>query len=242
MRTGVLSLAVFLFVTATGCIREPATPVEVVERPYEPIPEPTTERDVVVASDDTQEDSEQPDSPDVAPPPDAAGAPAAGSPASGAAPASGSPGAAAAAAGSPGAAGSPAPGAVAGSPAPDNAAPLAALPAPAAAPAPKHALAAHAAPAVRFYPPDPVLFRIGAGYGALGLIDFAPCRGQGLEKGYLHMRVTFRHSGRVVRASVERPAPPPDGALQCIAQQLQATMVPSFDGEDVTLSKSYFVN
>jgi hypothetical protein len=93
-----------------------------------------------------------------------------------------------------------------------------------------------------FRPPDPVLFRLGAGYGVLGQIDFAPCRGQGLDKGYLHMRVTFRHSGRVVRASVERPAPPPDEALQCIAEQLQLAMVPVFDGGDVTLSKSYFVN
>jgi hypothetical protein len=100
-----------------------------------------------------------------------------------------------------------------------------------------------AAPAPRtLIPADPVLFRIGAGYGALGLVDFAPCREQGLDKGYLHVRVTFRHSGRVVHAIVERPAPPPDEALQCIAEQLQLAMVPVFDGDDVTLSRSYFVN
>jgi hypothetical protein len=99
------------------------------------------------------------------------------------------------------------------------------------------------APAPRsLIPPDPVLFRLGAGYGALGQVDFAPCRDQGLVKGYLHMRVTFRHSGHVVRATVERPAPPPDEALQCIAERLQLAMVPVFDGDDVTLSKSYFVN
>jgi hypothetical protein len=99
------------------------------------------------------------------------------------------------------------------------------------------------APAPRvLVPPDPVLFRLGAGYGALGQVDFAPCREQGLDKGYLHMRVTFRHSGHVVRATVERPAPPPDEALHCIAEQLQLAMVPVFDGGDVTLSKSYFVN
>jgi hypothetical protein len=98
-------------------------------------------------------------------------------------------------------------------------------------------------PATRpLIPPDPVLFRIGAGYGALGQVDFAPCREQGLDKGYLHVRVTFRHSGRVVHAIVERPAPPPDEALHCIAEQLQLAMVPIFDGDDVTLSKSYFVN
>ncbi len=89
---------------------------------------------------------------------------------------------------------------------------------------------------------EPVLFRLGAGYGALGQVDFAPCREQGLDKGYLHMRVTFRRSGRVVHAIVERAAPPPDGALQCIAEQLQLAGVPVFDGEDVTLSRSYFVN
>jgi hypothetical protein len=91
-------------------------------------------------------------------------------------------------------------------------------------------------------PPDPVLFRIGAGYGVLGQVDFAPCREQGLGRGYLHVRVTFRHNGRVVHAIVERPAPPPDEALHCIAEQLQLAMVPVFDGDDVTLSKSYFVN
>jgi hypothetical protein len=91
-------------------------------------------------------------------------------------------------------------------------------------------------------PPDPVLFRIGAGYGALGQVDFAPCREQGLDKGYLHVRVTFRRNGRIVHAIVERPAPPPDEALHCIAEQLQVAMVPVFDGDDVTLSKSYFVN
>jgi hypothetical protein len=99
------------------------------------------------------------------------------------------------------------------------------------------------APAPRpLIPPDPVLFRLGAGYGALGQVDFAPCRDEGLGKGYLHMRVTFRHSGHVVRAIVERPAPPPDEALHCIATQLQLAMVPVFDGDDVTLSRSYFVN
>jgi hypothetical protein len=91
-------------------------------------------------------------------------------------------------------------------------------------------------------PPDPVLFRLGAGYGALGQIDFAPCRELGLVKGYLHMRVTFRRSGRVVRATVERPAPPSEEALHCIAERLQLAMVPTFDGDDVTLSRSYFVN
>jgi hypothetical protein len=90
--------------------------------------------------------------------------------------------------------------------------------------------------------PDPVFFRLGAGYGALGRIDLSPCRDQGLEPGYLHLRVTFRSSGRVVRAAVERPAPPPSEALLCIGEQLQMAMVPGFDGGDVTLSKSVFVN
>jgi hypothetical protein len=92
-------------------------------------------------------------------------------------------------------------------------------------------------------PPDPMFFRIGAGYGALGQIDFGACRDEGLGPGYLHVRATFHHtSGRVVRASVERPAPPPVEALQCIGEQLRLAMVPVFDGADVTLSKSYFVN
>jgi hypothetical protein len=92
-------------------------------------------------------------------------------------------------------------------------------------------------------PPDPVPFRLGAGRGALGRLDLAPCREQGLPQGYLHVRVTFRHNGRVVHAAVESPASPPDEALSCIGEQLQTVaMVPAFDGGDVTISKSYFVN
>jgi hypothetical protein len=90
--------------------------------------------------------------------------------------------------------------------------------------------------------PDPVLFRLGAGYGALGQLDLAPCRDQGLPPGYLHMRVTFRQSGRVVRAAVESPVAPPPEALACIGEQLEAAMVPLFEGSDVTLSKSFFIN
>ena len=91
-------------------------------------------------------------------------------------------------------------------------------------------------------PPDPVPFRIGAGHGALGHLDLTTCRDQGLQRGYLHMRVTFRHSGHIVHAAVEAPAPPPPEALECIGEQLEVAMVPVFDGGDVTLSRSYFVN
>jgi hypothetical protein len=83
---------------------------------------------------------------------------------------------------------------------------------------------------------------MGAGYGALGHVDLAPCRDQGLAPGYLHMRVTFRDSGRIVRAAVESPVPPPQEALECIGEQLKMSMVPIFEGGDVTLSKSFFVN
>jgi hypothetical protein len=91
-------------------------------------------------------------------------------------------------------------------------------------------------------PADPPLFRLGAGYGALGQVDLTPCREQGLPAGYLHMRVTFRHSGRIVHAAVESPVPPPNEALACISEQLELAMVPIFVGDDVTLSKSFFVN
>jgi len=105
-------------------------------------------------------------------------------------------------------------------------------------------------PAAAFLPPsprdrprpDPVPFRLGAGRGALGLIDLTPCREDGLPPGYVHMRVTFRHSGRVVHAAVESVAAPPPEALECIGEQLEVALVPVFDGGDVTLSRSYFVN
>jgi hypothetical protein len=91
-------------------------------------------------------------------------------------------------------------------------------------------------------PRDPILFRLGAGYGALGQIDLAPCREQGLAPGYLHVRVTFRRSGRIVHAAVESPIAPPTEALECIGEQLEMAMVPGFDGDDVTLTRSFFVN
>jgi hypothetical protein len=90
--------------------------------------------------------------------------------------------------------------------------------------------------------PDPVPFRLGAGRGALGRVDLAACREQGLPLGYLHVRVTFRRTGRVVHAAVESPEAPTPEALSCIGEQLEATLVPAFDGGDVTLSKSFFVN
>jgi hypothetical protein len=95
---------------------------------------------------------------------------------------------------------------------------------------------------VRVNQREPVLFRLGAGLGALGHIDLNPCRGQGLPAGYVHMHLTFRGTGHVVRAAVETPIVPPPEALECIGDQVEATMVPTFDGGDVNLSKSFFVN
>ena len=91
-------------------------------------------------------------------------------------------------------------------------------------------------------PPDPIPFRIGAGHGALGLVDLEPCRQAGLDPGYVHLRVTFHRNGRVVHAVVQSPAPPPPAALDCVGEQLQAAAVPEFDGRDATLSKSIFVD
>jgi hypothetical protein len=88
---------------------------------------------------------------------------------------------------------------------------------------------------------EPVTFRLGAGYGALGHVDLEPCRDSGLPQGYLRMRVTFRPGGGVARATVETQQQPPSEALSCVGQHLAAAMVPAFDGSDVTLSKSFFV-
>ena len=90
-------------------------------------------------------------------------------------------------------------------------------------------------------PPDPVPFRIGAGHGALGGIDLAPCRAEGLPSGYLAMRVTFHRDGRVAHAVVEGPVPPPQEALDCVAEQIEEATVPVFDGRDASLTKRFFV-
>lgn len=89
---------------------------------------------------------------------------------------------------------------------------------------------------------EPVLFRLGAGLGALGHIDLEPCREEGLPPGYVHMHLTFAHTGRVVKAAVETPVAPPAEALACIGEQVEATLVPGFDGGNVMLSKSFYVN
>jgi len=89
--------------------------------------------------------------------------------------------------------------------------------------------------------PEPVFFHIGAGYGALGQVDLGPCRELGLTTGYLRMRVTFSGTGGVARATVESPAQPPPEALSCVGERLQLAMVPAFEGGDVTLSRSVFL-
>jgi hypothetical protein len=105
--------------------------------------------------------------------------------------------------------------------------------APSAAPSPRVD-----APVIK---PDPVRFRIGAGYGALARVDFAQCRERGLQAGYLRLRATFTRVGYVARASVASNSLPPPAALDCIADQLRQTGVPSFDGDDARLTKTYFV-
>ena len=87
---------------------------------------------------------------------------------------------------------------------------------------------------------DPRFFRLGAGYGALGLVELAACQDPGLV-GYVRMHVTFTESGRVTRAAVESPAAPSPNALSCIGQQLSVARVPVFEGGEVTLSRTFFV-
>jgi len=89
---------------------------------------------------------------------------------------------------------------------------------------------------------DRVPFRIGAGYGALGRIDFSGCLDRGLPVGYLRLRATFSRIGSVVHASVETRDEPPPAALDCIAEELRQTGVPAFDGAEVRLSRTYFVS
>jgi hypothetical protein len=87
---------------------------------------------------------------------------------------------------------------------------------------------------------DPLFFSLGAGYGALGLIELASCQQRGLA-GYVRVHVTFNANGHVTRAAAEsRVAPPPD-ALSCIGQQLSLVTVPVFEGGEVTLSRTFFV-
>jgi hypothetical protein len=90
-------------------------------------------------------------------------------------------------------------------------------------------------------PRDPVPFRIGAGYGALARVDFTGCTERGLPPGYMRVRATFNRVGYVARASVESPIEPPATALDCIADGLRQTGVPAFDGQEVRLSRTYYV-
>jgi hypothetical protein len=89
---------------------------------------------------------------------------------------------------------------------------------------------------------DPVFFRLGAGYGALGQVDLSPCRELGLPRGYLRVRVTFHTDGRVGHAALQSDVLPPAEALTCVGERLELASVPAFEGGDVTLSKSFFVD
>lgn len=89
--------------------------------------------------------------------------------------------------------------------------------------------------------PDPAFFHLGAGYGAIGQVDLGPCHDRGLDAGYVRLRVTFGGAGTVVRALVESPTQPSPEALACVAERVESASVPSFQGDDVTLSKSIFV-
>jgi hypothetical protein len=87
----------------------------------------------------------------------------------------------------------------------------------------------------------PAVFRLGAGYGAVGRIELASCRELGLDPGYVRMRVTFGVDGAVSSAVVESPTRPPREALGCIGRRLEEIAVPVFEGGDVTLSKSLYL-
>lgn len=89
---------------------------------------------------------------------------------------------------------------------------------------------------------DPIFFHLGAGYGALGHLDLSACRDEGLQPGYVRVRVTFQRTGHVVHASIRGAVSPSPEALACIGEQLEVASVPRFDGDDVTLSKTFFVN
>jgi hypothetical protein len=87
----------------------------------------------------------------------------------------------------------------------------------------------------------PALFRLGVGYGAVGRIELASCRDEGLDPGYVHMHVTFGVDGEVSSAVVESRTRPSPEALGCIGRRLEEIAVPVFEGGDVTLSKSLYL-
>jgi hypothetical protein len=89
---------------------------------------------------------------------------------------------------------------------------------------------------------DPMFFHLGAGYGALGQVDLEPCRDHGLPRGYVRVRVTFRTDGRVAHAALQSDVLPSPEALACVGERLEMALVPAFEGGDVTLSKSFFVD
>jgi hypothetical protein len=89
--------------------------------------------------------------------------------------------------------------------------------------------------------PEPVFFALGAGHGALGQVDVDGCGERGIPPGYLRMRATFRPSGHISRAVVMTESPPTQEALDCIADKLRVMRVPAFDGDNISLSRTYFV-
>jgi len=76
---------------------------------------------------------------------------------------------------------------------------------------------------------------------ALGAVDLSACRAEGAPATTVHASVTYAPEGNISRVTVDRPAGLTVGALSCIGRLLGAARVPVFEGDAVTVSRSYTI-
>jgi hypothetical protein len=82
-------------------------------------------------------------------------------------------------------------------------------------------------------------------HAALEATDLTVCRAHGLDRGYLHARVSFAPAGRVARVLVdgapERPALLSDDGRRCIGARLADVTVAPFDGSPASVAATWFL-
>jgi hypothetical protein len=125
------------------------------------------------------------------------------------------------------------------------------------------AIAAHPAPEVVVYEPEPepaVLivpthvppaaparpdagprFDQGAARNALDSVDLDACKAEGLPPGYGHARVTFAKDGRVRKIVIDGPAGLSPEAVRCVGNALGTAEVDPFDSAPVTVPTTWHV-
>jgi hypothetical protein len=84
-------------------------------------------------------------------------------------------------------------------------------------------------------------FDRGDAYGAMANVDLDACKADGLVTGYGRVVLGFRGNGAPASVSVEMPQGSTTGARSCVESAFGKVRVAPFDGDAVTVQRSFFV-